>query len=301
MKDDSPSSTAYVIARSIVYLSGDPLIGRLIPPRAVEMSAWFVQARSRWSYRLLSTMRPLCRPFITVLERLSVPGIQLHYVLRKRCLEDAARAALDEGARQMVVIGGGFDTLALRLHEEYPAVRFIEIDHPATQRVKRQAAEAHHLPNRNLRFLSVDLMRKTLEQSLLACDEYREDAETFFLCEGVLMYLRSEEIEKMFRFIRGHSGPRSHFAFTFMESCDGRIHFRNSSAAVDAWLRFRGEVFTWGIPRDHLPGYLTSNGLLADRIATTDTLRSRYLAPERLDHLPLAEGECICVASIAQV
>ena len=299
MKEDTPSSTAYVIARSMVYLSRDRLIGNLIPPRAVEMSAGFVQAHSRLAYWLLSRMRPVSRLFIAVLERLSIPGIQLHYVVRKRYLEDVAREALKEGVGQMVVIGGGFDTLAFRLHEEFPSVQFIEIDHPATQRVKRQTVDAHHLPGENLRFLAVDLTRRTLEESLLTCDEYRQDEETLFICEGVLMYLLPEEIEKLFSFIRTHSSPRSRFAFTFMESENDRIRFRNASAAVGLWLCLRGEVFKWGVPRDRLPEYLASNGFTVERIATHDSLRTRYLKSAHLDHLPLAEGECICVARIA--
>ena len=126
------------------------------------------------------------------------------------------------------------------------------------------------------------------------------DEETLFICEGVLMYLVPEEIEKLFSFIRTHSSPRSRFAFTFMESENGLIRFRNASAAVGRWLRLRDEVFKWGIARDHLPEYLASIGFAVDRIAAHDSLRTRYLKSAHLDHLPLAEGECICVARIAR-
>ena len=77
MKSDSPSRTAYVIARSIVYVSGDPEVGGLIPARAVEISAEFVRAHSRLAFWLLTVLRPLSRLFISPLERLSVPGIQV--------------------------------------------------------------------------------------------------------------------------------------------------------------------------------------------------------------------------------
>ena len=299
MKDDTSSSTAYVIARSLMYLSRDPLIGGLIPPRAAEMSAGFVRTHSRVTHWLLGAMRPLSRPFIAILERLSIPGIQLHYVLRKRYLEDVARKFLEAGAGQMVVIGGGFDTLALRLHDAFPSAQFIEIDHPATQRIKRETAEARHTSGENLCFLPVDLARKTLEESLLACGAYRKDVQTLFLCEGVLMYLNPDDIARLLSFIRGHGHPRSRIAFTFMESENGRIRFQNGSAAVDLWLWLRGEIFTWGIPCDRLPDYLASNGFSASSIVTPGHLRARYLAPARLDHLPLAEGECICVARIS--
>ena len=33
------------------------------------------------------------------------------------------------GAKQVVILGAGFDTLALRLSEQFPSVKFIEVDH----------------------------------------------------------------------------------------------------------------------------------------------------------------------------
>ena len=297
MKDEVPSSTAYVIALSTLYLGGDARVGHLLPGRAVQMSGWFVRAHSRSVYWLLTTMRGLSRPIVAMMEWLSVPGIQLHYVLRKRYLEDAARSALSTGAvPQMVVIGGGFDTLALRLHEEFPDVGFVEIDHPATQRVKLQAMAAHDLPKDNLKFLPVDLMQRTLEESLLSFEAYRPDAETFFVCEGVTMYLTTKEIEKLFLFVCSHSGANSRLAFTFMESYDGQIRFKGSGAVVNAWLSRRSEPFTWGMAKEHLPDFLRQNGLEPDEIAAADTLRVRYLVPHSLEHAALAEGESICLA-----
>ena len=299
MKEEVPSSTAYVIARSTLYLGGDVRMGQLVPARAVEMSGWFVQAHSKLAYALLTSLRRVSRPVISVLERLSVPGIQLHYALRKRYLEDTARGALSRGdVRQMVVIGAGFDTLALRLHGEFPKVEFIEIDHPATQRLKRQAVAAHAQPAKNFHFLSVDLMQHSVEESLLSYEFYLPDAATLFICEGVTMYLTTEEIEKLFLFVHGHSGAGSCLTFTFMEPDNGSIRFKNSGAGVNAWLRLRSEPFTWGMAKELMPAFLRQNGLEPAEIAGVDILRARYMAPHGLEHELLAEGECICVAQL---
>lgn len=298
MKSDSPSRTAYVIARSIVYVSGDPEVGGLIPARAVEISAEFVRAHSRLAFWLLTVLRPLSRLFISPLERLSVPGIQLHYVLRKRFIEDEARKAVRNGAGQIVIVGGGFDTLAIRLHQEFPSVDFIEIDHPATQQIKRQTAEVCNRVGDNMHFLPADLSCTSLEEELLTYEHYSESEKSFFICEGVLMYLQPEEIETLFSFIRNHSGAHSSFVFTFMELDNDQICFRNSSALVEKWLSLRSEVFTWGIPRQEVRDFLASVGFDLVQIATDETLRARYIATANLEGLPLAQGECICVAEI---
>jgi len=314
MKADNPSATAYLIATSTLFVAADPDAGRLIPARAAELSASFVAARShvaRWAQRALH--RQPVRPFVSALERLTIPGIQLHYALRKLYLEETARAALADsdsgGIRQVVIFGAGYDTLALRLHETFPATQFIETDHPATQRRKTRALATRHNSRReqppqqetppNLHFLPVDLTRQQLAATLQNFDGYRADARTLFIAEGLLMYLSPAEVDNLFHTIRASSGAGSRVAFTFMEpQANGHVNFRTRSRAVDAWLGWRGEVFKWGIERTALPLYLRERGLSVREIATDETLRRRYLEPNALAHLPLATGEYICVADL---
>jgi methyltransferase (TIGR00027 family) len=310
MKADNPSATAYLIATSTLFVAADPAAGRLIPARAVELSASFVAARSRmarWAQAALRRER--VRPFVSALERLTIPGIQLHYALRKLYLEETARAALsgDEGIRQVVIFGAGYDTLALRLHETFPSTQFIETDHPATQRRKIHALAAHHdarlqrpaQKTPNLHFLPIDLTRQQLAATLKNFAVYRANAPTLFIAEGLLMYLSPKEVSRLFQTIRECGGAGSRFAFTFMEpQANGHVNFRTRSRAVDAWLNWRGEIFKWGIERGALPSFLHEHGFNLREIATDETFRRRYLEPESLAHLPLATGEYVCVADL---
>ncbi|HYJ47239.1 MAG TPA: hypothetical protein VEV81_11570, partial [Pyrinomonadaceae bacterium] len=52
MRDDRPSATAYLIARSTYFLWRDPLLGHLVPGRAAELSRRFARARRGLSKRL---------------------------------------------------------------------------------------------------------------------------------------------------------------------------------------------------------------------------------------------------------
>lgn len=313
MKSDEASATAYLIATSTLFVAADPRAGRLIPARAAELSACFVQTGSRvvrWVHEALP--RQPVRPFVSALERLTIPGIQLHYALRKLYLEEIARAALADGFRQVVIFGAGYDTLALRLHESFPDTHFIELDHPATQRRKthalaaiaaarRDARQISHLrQTSNLHFLPVDLTRQQLAATLRDFAGYCADAPTLFIAEGLLMYLSPVEVDKLFGAIRESGGASSRFAFTFMEpQGDGRINFRTRSRIVDAWLGSRREVFKWGIRRSELNHYLAARGFALRDLATHETFRRRYLEPHTLTaHLPLAAGEYVCVADL---
>ncbi|HKQ54227.1 MAG TPA: SAM-dependent methyltransferase [Pyrinomonadaceae bacterium] len=301
MREGRPSATAYLIARSTLAIARHPVLNPLVPRRSVELSERFVRTRSRFA-RWTSAVgdSSLARPLVYALEHVTVPGIRLHYALRKRCLEEMARAALGEGFGQVVVLGAGFDTLALRLHKAFPRTTFFEVDHPATQRAKILALGGDELPGRNVRFISLDLARCSLERALLARAEYDAEANTLFVAEGLLMYLALAEVDLILNFIRRYSGHASRLAFTFMETQEGgRIGFRRSSPLVNAWLRLRGESFRWGLPHAQAREFLAARGLAVREVVTSETLRARYLTADGLRDRRLAEGECLCVCELS--
>jgi methyltransferase (TIGR00027 family) len=298
MKGNRSSATAYLIAVSTVFLSKSLSMGHLVPARSAELSKRFISMRSRFARWLSQALvAEALRPLVDALERWTIPGIQLHYALRKRYLEEVAREALTDGIRQVVAFGAGFDTLLLRLHEGFPTAQFIEIDHPATQEIKSRALARYSLSKDNLRLIGLDLARESREGALLSSICAPTGAQTLFIAEGLLMYLDPTEVDGLLRFACQHSAQASRLAFTFMESDpQGRIAFRGSSWAVGVWLRWKGEPFKWGISRERLVDYLAARGFIVREIMSAGTLSNRYLAPDHLAHLPLADGECICVA-----
>src|SRR3954467_11826083 len=105
MRPDKPSATAYLIARSTYFLSRDPVLGHLVPEQAAELSRRFVWGRRRLGKTLSGISNSkYFRPLAQALEHATMPGIKLHYALRKRYLEEVARDSLARGVRQVVVI-----------------------------------------------------------------------------------------------------------------------------------------------------------------------------------------------------
>jgi len=297
MRKHRSSATAYVIACSTVFLSREPRYAHLVPALTVQTSTCFMRDRSPVSRQLIGLMeRHWFRSVVAALERAVVPGIMLHYLLRKRWIEDRVRACLAEGVDQIVILGAGFDTLALRLHREFPHVRFIEVDHPATQQIKRRALESRFMPASNISYIAADLTQESWERTLLSRSDYRDQAHTLVIAEGVLMYLQPNDLDAIFRFLREHTDQRSRFLFTFMEPTDdGKISFHNATRLLDSWLRWRGEPFTWGMRREALSSYLHEAGFSLQQLATHETFRWQYCSPA-FSAIPLAEGEYICLA-----
>jgi methyltransferase (TIGR00027 family) len=225
-----------------------------------------------------------------------VPGLLLHFMLRKRWIEEAVRTSLDEGCEQVVVIGAGFDTLALRLCAAFPRARFIEIDHPATQKCKRLAVERGGAAG-NLHFIAADLARERLQDVLSAGVAFRPEARSTFIIEGLLMYLTDDEVAGVFMALSEVHRTSGRVVFTVMEPTpDGRSAFHNATPLVRWLLSHWSEPFKSSLRGDDAARFLDRFGFSLGDLATAETLRARYLAPLGRKHLTLAQGEMIVVA-----
>jgi O-methyltransferase involved in polyketide biosynthesis len=284
MRQGRASTTAQLIALSAVVLGRDSRRAALLPPGAAQASERLLSAVAPAKLRAVRTRA--FRGAVEAVERIMLPGIQEHYAVRKRYIETAVRGFLATGGRRVVVLGAGLDTLAVRLAPEYPAVEFLELDHPATQRYKRRAVD----PLPNLSFRPADFASPpTIPAGGPAC----------FVAEGLTMYLRPAAVAGLLRACVTAGGPGSVVVFTFIVADErGRLRFRGSRA-VGAWLKAVGEPFTWGISVADLPDFVAPLGLRVRETAGTDTLRERYVRPLGID-TALAVGEVICVCEVPQ-
>ncbi len=301
MNADRPSATALIVAAGLTALAHDRQLGRFVTPAAAAFGARAIGASPgplRWL--LPQIERRAFRLALGTIERAILPGILLHYALRKCAIEDAVRQGIAAGIGQLVVLGGGFDTLALRLAHEFPTLVCIEIDHPATQRVKRQVLTAGETQPSNLTLLPADLAQVSLTDLLQGCPAYNLAQPTFFVAEGLLMYFPAPAVSVLFHAIQSAALPGSRFAFTAMQPRpDQTIGFLGASPLLDHWLRWRGEPFRWALPRAALPAYLDARGFVLAEVITTAALRRRYLTSREIAHRPLAVGEYLCFARAA--
>src|ERR1700722_15161355 len=98
----------------------------------------------------------------------SGPRIRWFIAARSRIAEDALTVAAGDGARQLVVLGAGLDTLAYRTPLA-DRLSIFEVDHPATQAWKRELlGKASIGAPKTLSFVPVDFERETLADALAA-------------------------------------------------------------------------------------------------------------------------------------
>lgn len=115
--------------------------------------------------------------------------------VRHRVAEDEVAAAVDRGVRQAVVLGAGLDTFGLRNPHADRGLRVWEVDHPATQRWKRDRLQdiGVGVPA-TLTFTAVDFEVDDLADRLAAAGVDRA-APVVFLWLGVVPYLTVEAID----------------------------------------------------------------------------------------------------------
>jgi methyltransferase (TIGR00027 family) len=134
---------------------------------------------------------------------------------RSRIAEDALSGALEGGTRQVVILGAGLDTFALRNPHGALQIRIYEVDHPATQAGKRERlAEAQIAPPPWLIFVPVDFEHDDLAEKLAAAG-FQRSSPAFFTWLGVVPYLTEEAVGGTLDYIS--SIPNSEVVFDYME------------------------------------------------------------------------------------
>lgn len=139
--------------------------------------------------------------------------MRLFIAARARFAEDSLAHAVARGVRQVVVLGAGLDTFALRNPYRDLGLRVFEVDHPSTQIWKRErlAAISPELPPL-LTFAPVDFERESLADGL---DRAGFDAArpAFFIWLGVTPYLTAEAIEATLACIARTAGSEAVFDY----------------------------------------------------------------------------------------
>ncbi len=231
---------------------------------------------TRWRWRVAARLceRRLFGAALTRWRERSFPGSHAALVCRTRFIDDALRAALARGVRQVAILGAGFDARAYRLPEAARA-EFFEVDQPATQAWKR--ARVSHLLGaepRHVRFVAIDFERAALADALVLAG-FRPGVLSFFIWEGVTQYVNAEAVEATLACVARLSAPGSELAFTYIR----RSALANAAAPEAAAARRGGEPWVLGFEPDELAARLTAHGLTRIDEAGAAEHRARYLAP----------------------
>jgi methyltransferase (TIGR00027 family) len=184
---------------------------------------------------------------------------------RTRFFDEQVLAAIGSGTRQIVIVGAGYDDRALRFRS--PGVRFIEVDHPATQTDKIARIRALDLEAEAITFGAADFADHEIDDALARC---RHDASrpSLFICEGLLVYLDEPTIVRLLAGLRARATTTSTLAASLAVHGAG-IDSRELLATANANRR-AGATEPWRtiLPAAEHLALVTGAGWSVDR--TTD-------------------------------
>jgi methyltransferase (TIGR00027 family) len=139
---------------------------------------------------------------------------RLFTTARSRIAEDALSKAIERGVRQVVILGAGLDTFALRNPHGAQQILIYEVDHPATQAWKRQRlADAQLALPPWLILVPVDFERDDVRENLVAAG-FQQNAPAFFTWLGVVPYLTQDAIGRTLDYM---SIQNSEVVFDYVE------------------------------------------------------------------------------------
>lgn len=197
MKSDEPSRTALMVA-------GQRAAHQLLDHGAILDDPYAIRILGEHKDSVLQALND---------HPLASMG-RLFTAARSRIAEDALSKAVERGVRQVVILGAGLDTFALR-NPHAARISIFEVDHPATQAWKRQRLVGAELaPPPWLTFVSVDFERDDLQQKLSSAGFQRTSA-AFFTWLGVVPYLTRDAIDDTLGYIA--SIPNSEVVFDYTE------------------------------------------------------------------------------------
>jgi methyltransferase (TIGR00027 family) len=154
---------------------------------------------------------------------------------RTRFFDRVVTGAIDRGVRQIVVGAAGYDGRALRYARS--GVRWFEVDHPATQRDKRERLARLGLDAGQVRFVEADFTRDPIAEQLTAAG-LNPGQPSVFMLEGVVVYLEPAVLHRVLTEFRQVARAGSRLT----------ISVSTSGAQGEARSRFRATVAALGEP-----------------------------------------------------
>lgn len=268
MKSGRVSQTALKIGFIMIALNEKVEWKSRLPQSLAEITERLILAASvlGYGYRMINLNK---KPWAIRLYEYSeskTPGTFEGVGERKIFMDKQVLAAIEAGAKQVLVVGAGFDTLCLRLAPQFPHIEFFEVDHPATSAAKAKGVTQEGQPE-NMTLLAADLNETPLSVLMKKAGRWDTSAKSIVVAEGLFIYLKEEVVLQVFREIAACTGPGTRVAFSHGVNIK-EYRFANTM------LRLIGEPWLSACTSAELPGYI---GLGWSVIATQRTGSRRNL------------------------
>ncbi len=277
MKHGRISQTALKVALGMITLNIKDDWAQRLPPGLVELSERLLLASGSPGYgpRLMHASKQPWMIRVYQTQDRMVPGQWEGFGHRKIFVQQRVERAIKEGARQVLVLGAGFDTLCLRLAPQQGDVNFFEIDHPATSAAKAKGVAVVGQPE-NMTLIAADLGERTLSNVLSEDARWDVSQRSVVVAEGLFLYLSEEEVRGLLTETAANTPPRSRIVFSHKLPDELKL--------LHVMLRLVAEPFKSAVRSEDLPEYIEGTGWAVISDVDTDPAHGieRYGVAERI-------------------
>jgi len=234
--------------------------------------------------------------------KIAPPGIYEYVLARTKLLDEVFINALRNRFAQIVLLGAGFDTRALRFTNENLGSKIFELDIYTTQQPKVEILNRKQIElPKELVFVPIDFNKESMA-NVLGKAGYATNQKSLFIWEGVTMYLTSDAVDRMLDFIRCTALEESIVAFDYVyASVLRRGNKFYGEREIHETVSRAGEGWTFGIEDGTIEDFLTQRGFKLITHHIPSDLEKRYLTAEDGKRFGRINGtHCIVTASVCE-
>ena len=213
MESNQSYKTAYVAAYARLIEQYQPIELRLFNDSLVK--------KFFSNYICYMMKFSVLRKILIFMYNTSAVGLLGLQVCRTKYIDDILKKAINEGIKQIVILGTGFDTRAYRI-PGINEIKVFEVDLPIILDKKQGIIRKciGEIPN-NVIFTPIDFNVQKLDEVLVAKD-LEVSKPSLFIWEGVTQYITEEAITNTLKFIsKNSSGSRVVFTYILKSVIDG--------------------------------------------------------------------------------
>ncbi|MDC7125263.1 MAG: SAM-dependent methyltransferase [Spirochaetales bacterium] len=205
-------------------------------------------------------------------------GMFEYIVARTKYFDEIFQRVLRESVEQIVIFGAGFDSRGIRFLDADTSTRLFELDAPFTQedKIKQFQKRGITVPE-NVKLIPIDFSKESFKTKLLEAG-FAPEKKTFFIMEGLTMYLDLRDIEETWTSLLELAGEGSRILFDFVY--DSVIKEEGLYYGEDD-IRKRadktGEKWVFGIERDNIDQFLEAHNFKAIEFMDSQKLTTRYM------------------------
>jgi methyltransferase (TIGR00027 family) len=190
--------------------------------------------------------------------------------VRTKYFDDVLLQQISQGCQQVVILGAGLDTRAVR--QQVEGVNYFEIDCETTLQFKQECLSANRV-SANVTYIPGDYVKDNLID-LLSCNNFDFELPTYFIWEGNITYLNKREIISILDTIRDRV---KEFTLSFDYLSDRVIHRTTGHTDINDYINELEKIGApWHSGFKNMENFLRSLGFEPIENLSTAELYEQY-------------------------